>query len=97
MKQELASEIIALVRRELPENPFVRAVWVSAETEDANLSQVRVPWVGDVDGTDLVRWVPKASHVTGLTAGQTVICIRNPLTIIGIQVGDISLVPTITF
>jgi hypothetical protein len=63
--------------------------WVQAESVDANLSQVTLA------GTeDIARFVPKGAHVTGLTAGDTVLMVRAkgaPLTIIARVVGDITL------
>ena len=72
------------------QSPFVYAVWRSAEAEDANLSNIELP--GTDGGTpNRIRWVPKLNRVTGLTDGQTILCIKQPYIIIGIVVGDITL------
>lgn len=65
---------------------FVEAVFVSAEAEDSNLSQVTV--YGQA-----VRYVRKARDVGTLTAGDQLLCVRDsalPLTIIAVLVGDIT-------
>lgn len=69
-------------------SPFVFVTFVAAEGVDADLSQVTLPGSG---GT--ARFVPKLAHVTGLAAGQTLLCVKGPtvpLTIIGRCVGDIT-------
>lgn len=66
-------------------------VWVGPEAVDANLSQVRVPG-GNLDGSDAIfRFIPKGAHVTGLTTSSTVLVSGNPMCIIAIVVGDITL------
>lgn len=70
-------------------SPFVYATFVAVEAADADLSKVTLSGSATV-----ARFVPKLSHVTGLSAGQTLLCIKSkgvPLTIIGRVVGDISL------
>lgn len=70
-------------------SPFVYGVFVDVEAADANLSQITLPGGG---GT--ARFVPKGAHVTGLAAGQTVLCVKGPstpLTIVARIVGDITL------
>jgi len=60
--------------------------WLAAETEDANLSKILI------EGFE-VRWAPKLAHVTGLTAGNQVMCIKGPgvpVTILGAIQGDIT-------
>lgn len=70
---------------------FVYGRWVAAEAVDGNLSQVLIPG-GNLDGSDLtLRFVPKGAHITGLTTSSTVLCVANPLCIIAVVVGDISL------
>jgi hypothetical protein len=66
----------------------VIGVFEASETVDSNLSQVRVA------SDSLYRYVPKLAGVT-LTMGDQVMMIKGrgtPLTIIGVPVGDISLV-----
>src|SRR5688572_13854780 len=68
-------------------SPFVYATWVAAESGDANLSEVTLA------GGTTANFVPKAAHVTGLVAGQTVLCVKGPgvpLTIVARVVGDIT-------
>lgn len=85
----LSNDIAALVRSIIKKergshSQFVQGVFVSAETVDANLSQVTIL------GTT-TRYVRKLSHVTGLTNGQAILMLQGggiPLTIIGIVVGD---------
>lgn len=70
-------------------NRYIYARWNGSESVDANLSSVT-----PTGSTEAVRYCPKLSHVTGLTAGDTVLCIKDrgiPLTIIGRPVGDITL------
>ena len=70
--------------------PTVRqyyGTWASVEASDANLSQVIL------QGGTWCRYVPKLAHVTGLTAGKTVLLSATPgvpLHITGVLVGDIS-------
>jgi len=64
-------------------SPYVQGTFVSAETEDANLSSVKV------FGTTL-RYIKKLKHVT-LAAGDSVLMVKGngmSLTIIGVIVGD---------
>ncbi len=89
----LTDMINSLIEKRLGnmKNPIsaVYGTWVAAEASDANLSQVSLSGDG---GT--ARFVPKGAHVTGLSAGQTVLCIKGPsvpLTIIARTVGDITL------
>jgi hypothetical protein len=65
------------------------ATWVSAEAVDSNLSIIDTKIYNELTGTSHVRWVPKLSHVTGLTTSSTVLCTINPVCIIGIVVGDV--------
>lgn len=64
------------------------ATWTNVESEDANLSTVTLP-----DGS-ILSGVPKLAHVTGLIAGNTVLCENAdgnlPIVIVGKIVGDIS-------
>lgn len=69
---------------------YTHAIWRSTEAEDPNLSNIEIP--GTEGATpNRVRWVPKLQHVTGLTNGDTVLCLKHPYIIIGIIVGDIEL------
>lgn len=64
------------------------ATWVAAESVDSNLSQITLA------GSGTCRFVPKLAHVTGLSAGDSILCYRSrgvTLTIIGRPVGDITL------
>lgn len=70
-------------------SPFVYGTWVASEAEDSNLSKVTLSGT-----TEQARYVPKGAHVTGLSAGQTVLMVKGkgvPLTIIARVVGDIQL------
>jgi hypothetical protein len=63
----------------------VQATFVSAETTDPNLSNVKV--LGTTH-----RYVRKLASVGTMTAGQNLLCLNGggiPLTIIGVCVGDI--------
>lgn len=87
--QRLAKAVRGKKRRTGP--AFVYGIFVASEAVDANLSQITIPGAG-IDGADmLVRFVPKAEHVTGLVAPCTVLCVGSPLCIIAIVVGDITL------
>lgn len=83
--------LVTLIRRTIKEVltaegfRFLQATWNAAEAEDANLSDITVEGLS-------VRWAPKLEHVTGLTAGDQILCVHGPglpVTIIGIMVGDI--------
>lgn len=83
--------IAKAIKKKPTYNGFVYGVWQGAETEDANLSKVLVVGSG-LDGSDAVlRYIPKAEHVTGLTTSSTVLCVGNPLCIIAVVQGDITL------
>jgi ethanolamine utilization protein EutA (predicted chaperonin) len=71
------------------ESYFRKGVFTAAESVDANLSKVIL--TGD---TAESRYVPKLASVTGLSSGDTVLCIKSPATgliIIGVVVGDVTL------
>lgn len=68
---------------------FFMANWVSTEVADANLSIIDVGIVNDITGTSQIRFVPKAKSVTGLVAGSTVLCSKNPLLILCEVAGDV--------
>ncbi len=69
--------------------PTVRkymGTWAATESVDANLSQVVL------QGGTWCRYVPKMAHVTGLTAGKTVLLESSPtvpLHIVGVLAGQI--------
>lgn len=66
---------------------FSIGLWVAAETEDANLSQIQID-----DRTHRHVW--KLKSVTGLAANDLVLVLYGPglpLTIVGTLHGDISL------
>lgn len=70
-------------------SPYFYGTFVATEAADANLSKITV-----AGNAAEFRFVPRLAHVTGLTAGETVLCVKGkgvPLTIIGRVVGDISL------
>lgn len=72
--------------RNTPTVRYYLATWASAEASDSNLSQVVL------QGGTWCRYVPKLSHVTGLSAGQTIVMISSPtvpLHIVGVLVGNI--------
>lgn len=93
INEDLADAIREEIRRILAQEVTntVDATWLAAEGVDANLSQIEI--LGET-----IRFVPKYSHVTGLTNGMTVVCQKRtketPLTIIGIRSGDITLATT---
>ncbi|MGI5245411.1 fibronectin type III domain-containing protein [Dactylosporangium sp. CA-139066] len=76
--------------------PTVRyylGTWAGAEASDSNLSQVIL------QGGTWCRFVPKKAHVTGLTAGNTVILCSSPtipLHIDGILSGNISVATAVS-
>lgn len=70
---------------------FIEAVFVSAEAADANLSIIDTNLFNEVTGTSQVRFVPKLTHVTGLTTSSTLLVSTNPFCIIGIKHGNITL------
>lgn len=81
----------AIQKKQTRRNDVVYGIWQGAETEDVDLSKVLVAGAG-LDGSDVVlRYIPKAAHVTGLTTSSTVLCLGNPLCIIAVVVGDITL------
>lgn len=89
---ELVDAILEEVKHFITENSrpgAILATWNAEESVDSNLSEISFP-----DGS-VLNGIPKAAHVTGLTAGDVVICMNHesnlPLMIIGKLVGDISL------
>ena len=84
---DLITALMAEVKQSVKNNTFqvLQGEWLAAEAEDSDLSQI------DIEGI-IVRWAPKSEHVTGLVAGDQVICLKGPglpVTIIGVRVGDI--------
>jgi len=84
---ELAKTIQQFVEKQIRSQApyFTTGVFLGAETEDSNLSQVSV-------SGNIVRFVPKLSNVT-LSPGDTVLMVRAPgipLIIIGVMVGNIT-------
>lgn len=76
--------VFRILERSLPRVIF--AQWVAAETLDANLSQITAD-------SQTFRFVPKFSHVTGLVAGDSLVCIKFhgiPMIIFGKIVGDVT-------
>lgn len=74
-----------VVKKEAPQ--ILQGTWLGAEAEDANLSQIEIE-------AQLVRWARKAEHITGLSVGDQVLCIKAPglpVMIIAVIVGDITL------
>ena len=85
---ELVSLITDLVRDSIARMGFkiLQGTWLNAEAEDADLSSLLIVGLS-------VRWARKADHVTGLSAGDQVLCLHGPglpVTIIGVVVGDIT-------
>lgn len=79
------------IRGRSPRSAGVYGIWAGAEAVDPDLSQVILPGRGR-DGSDAtLRFVPRAAHVTGLTTTSTVLLMGNPLCIIAVVVGDITL------
>lgn len=86
-----AKRLANAIRKSRGQKGFVYGFYQAAESADADLSQVLVPGAG-IDGQDDThRFVPKGSHVTGLTSGDLVLLAGNPLCIIARVLGDISL------
>lgn len=88
-EDEVVSALYSMVETVIDskQHAIVQGTWNYAETVDANLSSVTV-------SKREYRYVPKGAHVTGLVAGDPVLCVYSPgtsLTIIGKIVGDISL------
>lgn len=72
----------------LPTTRQYQAIWNNAEPADANLSNITL------QGGGTVRYAPKNSHVTGLSAGDVVVVQQSgatPYYISGKLVGDIRL------
>lgn len=68
---------------------YYLGTYQGGESVDANLSKVRL--TGDEQD---VRFVPKASSVSGISVGDPVLCYRSkgiPLTILCRLVGDVTL------
>lgn len=85
----LATRIFNQVEKYIAKNTirFYYGIWQGTESVDADLSQV-------LFDTVLITGVRKIVSVTGLSAGDTVLCVRGPatpMTIIGIVAGDITL------
>lgn len=92
MSKDMVKGITNLVIRKIAElapQIFV-GVFVTAETVDANLSQVR-------SGNDLFRYVPKLASVTLVASDQVLLVkgIGTPMIILGVVRGDIGLIPTL--
>ncbi len=86
--EKAAGEIFNAIRRQLAANTVTVRIgkWVSAESVDANLSQVTV-------GTATYRFIPKLESVSP-SAGDTVLMLASPsspMIIIGVLVGNITL------
>lgn len=94
--QDLTDRIVDLIRKILkePSSPVTHityGTYQSANTLDSNLSVVTIG-AGPYSSTS--NSIRKLSHVTGLTAGNTVMMVSDantPLTIIGVVVGNITL------
>jgi hypothetical protein len=85
----IVATVYRVVRKELGgmRDAYLHATFLATET-DATLSRILL--TGDIEEA---RWVRKLAHVTGLTAGDTVLCVKGPttpLTIIGKISGDIT-------
>lgn len=90
LAEAVANEARRAFRAELGNvtSPFIYASFVAAETVDPDLSEVQL-----ADGSSS-RFVPKGEHVSGLTIGDTLLCVKGkgvPLTIMMKVVGDITL------
>lgn len=66
---------------------FIEAVFVSTEAVDSNLSIIDTGLYNEIMGTSQIRFVPKLSHVTGMTTSSTLLVSTDPLCIIGIKHG----------
>lgn len=84
-------ELLIRLERLERKGPFMAAVWIQAESEDANLSQIDTGEADEIYGTGVIRFVPKLASVTGLTGGVTVWCSRKPVIILGVLVGNTNL------
>lgn len=67
-----------------------RAVWVSVEAADANLSIIETGEPSEITGTDQLRFIPKLASASP-AAGDVVECLRDPVIILGVVRGDINL------
>lgn len=86
-----AGRLAKAIRGRKGVSAYVYGIYVGAEDVDPDLSKVIVPGAA-LDGSDeVMRFVPRAAHVTGLAQSSTVLCVGSPLCIIAIVVGDVSL------
>lgn len=85
--EHLVKKLNALERK----NQYTYATWVAAESVDADLSIIDTGDVSEITGTSEVRFVPRGAHVSGLTAGATILCTKNPWVIVAVVKGDITL------
>lgn len=65
--------------------------FVAAEVVDPNLSVVDIGITNEVTGTSQLHFIPKLASVTGMVAGDILLCSSNPVVILGIVQGDITL------
>jgi hypothetical protein len=83
---EYVSGLLAAPGTNTPTVRYYLGTWAAVEASDSNLSQVIL------QGGTWCRFVPKKAHVTGLTAGKTVVLMSSPtvpMHIDGVLVGSI--------
>lgn len=90
MIDNVIEQLLVRIERLERKRHIFHAQWVSAEGTDANLSVIATGIPSEITGTDQIRFVPKLSGVSP-SAGDTVVCLRDPVIIIGVLVGDITL------
>lgn len=88
--QKTIDHIIARLTRLEKRKPTFPAIWVSTEAVDANLSIIRLTEASEITGTNQIRFVPKLGSVSPV-AEDTVICLRDPVIILGVLKGDVNL------
>lgn len=87
---QLTEELLLTVDKLKRTSPFFYASWVEAESVDANLSIIDTGLVNEITNTSQMRFVPKAESVSP-SAGDRILCSSNPVVILAVVVGDISL------
>jgi hypothetical protein len=88
--QDLINQILWRLEQIEASKEHFFATWVQAESVDSDLSIIDVGEPNEIYNTSQIRFIPKISGVSP-SAGQTVICLRNPVIILGVIVGDVTL------
>lgn len=89
ISSDVVTHIIRRVSDAIKQDQYIvlQGNWVAAEGVDADLSEVVIEGI-------TCRGVRKLEHVTGLAAGNQVLCLKGPglpVTIVGRMIGDITL------